>query len=307
MIRWRPATAALTLVAQALFAGAAAAQTTSSEEIVVTGSRVEEAIRDFVTELSAPPPAEDQLARWNREVCVGVIGIRARYGQFLVDRISQRAHDIGLQPGAAGCRANVVVFVTQDSQALAETLATQFRNLMGDTQEDNLNTQGDEALAAFVNAPRPVRWWHVSNTVTEDGQVLRDVQASNSAQGLRGQVVRRSSMGFGRLSRTTRQDFSRVVIIVDATAAAGMQFDSLADYVAMVALAQVNPDADVSDVDTILNLFGEAGEAAPTAMTEWDLAYLDGLYNARRNARNSRAQEAEIARRMGETVRGEPE
>jgi len=271
----------------------------ADEEIVVVGRQVDDAVRDFVTQLSAPPPAEDQLARWDGEVCVGAIGLQARYGQFLVDRISQRAAQLGLRPGQPGCRANVVVFVTPDSDRLTREIVAQFQDLVGARWEDNSNTQGREALQAFVDTPRTVRWWHVSQTVTADGQRLGDVQASNGAGGLRGQVVRTTSLGFGRLSRTTRQDFSRVVIVVDATRAAGLQFDSIADYVAMVALAQVDPDADTSAYPTILNLFS-ADANRPTTMSEWDLAYLDGLYNARRTARNSNAQEQDIARRMRE-------
>ncbi len=292
-----------------LSAGAAWAQTSPAapdDDIVITGRQVDDAVRNFVTELSAPPSRENQLARWDREVCVGVIGLRSRYGQFLVDRISERATQVGLRPGGPGCRANVVVFVTPDSNLLTREIVEQFEDLMGARWEDNTVTQGREALQAFVDSPLPVRWWHVSQTVTADGQRLGDVPASNGAGGLRGQVVRTTSLGFGRLSRTTRQDFSRVVIVVDATRAAGKQFDALADYVSMVALAQVDPAADTSGYPTILNLFNAS--TAPDGMdgmSEWDLAYLDGLYNAERNARNAGAQEQDIARRMRES--GEPQ
>jgi hypothetical protein len=307
MALWRAG--ALALAFQAILAGTAFAQSQppTEEELVVTGRRVEEAIRNFVTELSVPPAREDQLARWDREVCVGVIGIRARYGQFLVDRISQRAVSIGLRAGEPGCRANVVVFVTPDSDRLAQELVDDFETLMAANWTDNTITQGREALQAFAATPRAVRWWHISSTVTADGQVLGDAPSSRSGDQFRTQVVRTTSLGFGRLNRTTRQDFSRVIIIVDARRAAGMQFDALADYVSMVALAQVDADADTSGVDTILNLFADQSEARPTAMTDWDLAYLDGLYNAPRNARDADQQEEAIVRRMQEGVTAPPE
>lgn len=307
MSAWRPAALALVLAAQPLIAAPAQAQTVTEDELVVTGRRIDEAVRNFVEELSAPTTSEDQLGRWNREICVGAIGIRARYGQYLVDRISQRAVQIGLQAGSPGCRANVVVFVTPDANRLAAGMVEQFQSLMAVRYSDNTVTAGGEALDAFVNTPRPVRWWHVAYTTTADGQTLRDAPASNGASGMRGQVVRTTSLGFGRLSRTTRQDFNRVIIIIDATQAAGVQFDALADYVAMVALAQVDPDADTSEADTILNLFNDRSAGRPSGMTEWDLAYLNGLYAAPRNARSADAQESAIARSMGEEITAPPE
>ncbi len=282
-----------------IFGGSSAfAEDSSSEDIVITGSRTQEAIRNFVTELSAPPSREDQLARWDREVCVGVMGIRARYGQFLVDRISQRAVEVGLRAGSPGCRANVVVFVTPDSDHFTSELVQEFPDLVGANWTDNQITQGREALQEFTTSSRPVRWWHVANTVSADGEVLGDVQTQNGARGLSGQVIRTTSLGFGRLSRTTRQDLSRVIIVIDATRVAGRQFDALADYVAMVALSQVDPDADPSTLDSILNLFGDAASGAPSSLTEWDKAYLTGLYEAPRNARNSQQQETAISRSM---------
>jgi hypothetical protein len=295
---------AFALIAAAA-AGPAAAQTAApptTEELVVTGQRVDEAVRNFVAELSAPPPSEDQLARWNNEVCVGAIGIRARYGQFIVDRIAQRADAVGLRSGGPGCRANVVVFVTPDSDVLARELVTQFRSLVGATGQDNTNTQGSDALEAFASTHRPVRWWHVSNTVTADGQVLADVPGRMVGGQLTGQVVRTTSAGFGRLARTTRQDFSRVVIIVDAREAAGQQLSALADYLAMVALAQIAQNADASAVPSILNLFSANASARTVEMTEWDKAYLEGLYEAPRTARNADQQESAIERTMREEL-----
>jgi hypothetical protein len=68
----------------------------------------------------------------------------------------------------------------------------------------------------------------------------------------------------------------------------------------MVTLAQLDPRADTSTYPTILNLFSSPAPGAqrPTAMTDWDVAYLHGLYDATRDARNSNQQEAEIATTM---------
>jgi hypothetical protein len=86
----------------------------------------------------------------------------------------------------------------------------------------------------------------------------------------------------------------------------------LADYIAMVSLAQIDPKADTSGYATILNVF-DAPQISDS-LTDWDLAYLDGLYAAERNHQATQADRNEIAnsiRRSHERLReqggeGEP-
>lgn len=297
------AAAALLVVGQ----GGALAQESvaTGEDIVVTGERMREILRDFVGEVAAASGTEDQLARWDDSLCPAIIGLRnARLAQFMADRLAQRAFTVGLDVGGPNCRPNALIFVTPDSNQLAQEISTEYREFIGYNASETSVTMGQEALARFVATRRPVRWWHVSQTVGADGQRLGDGEArQGSGGGFEGAQVLRGPDA-GRLRRTTRQDLSRVVIIVDASLSAGVQMDALADYVAMAALAQLAYDADTSQVPTILNLFAdrERGAAAPAGLTEWDLAYLRGLYDAPRAARNSRAQEGSIARTMEEEL-----
>jgi hypothetical protein len=288
---------------------ATAQDTTGGDDIVVTGTRLQEIVRDFVGEVSVAPGSENQLARWDRRICPGVIGLQnAQQAQYLVDRIAQRAQLVGVDAEGPGCRADVIVFVTPDSDRMAREIGQEYRQLVAYHSAANAVTQGQDELARFMEASRAVRWWHVSQTVTADGQVLGESNARpTSSGGFAGvEVVRQPDAG--RLRRSTRQDFSRVIIIVDATRAAGVQFATLADYVAMAALAQIAPDADTTAVPTILSLFAdrEAGRTPPEALTDWDVAYLTGLYEAPRAARNSQAQEGAIARTMSEELTNPP-
>ena len=79
-----------------------------------------------------------------------------------------------------------------------------------------------------------------------------------------------------------------------------MQLAALSDYVAFIALAQVNPHASTTDYPTIMNLFSgaQANTSGPTSLTLWDAAFLDALYKTERNAVNPAVQQREIARRM---------
>ena len=96
-----------------------------------------------------------------------------------------------------------------------------------------------------------------------------------------------------RLSTQIVDQLFRTVVILDVDQVSGVSAAQLADYVAMVTLAQIDPDAETGGYASILNLFG-TGDAAP-GLTEWDRAYLTGLYDAERTRRNLRAGRLEIA------------
>ncbi len=261
------------------------------DTIVVTGERLA-ALRDFVGQVSSPAWDENQMSRWNRHICPSVAGFTDReHDQFVVDRIALRAHAVGLRVDGPGCRADVMIIVTPDPSRVAHVLRTEFGRVLGTNPDYNTHTRTGEDLAAFESTTRPVRWWHVTQTVTADGFNIKRVSANSSEARPQIRVFSPS-----RLHRTTRLDFSRVVILVDARQAAGRRFDALADYLAMVTLAQLSPDTDTASYPSILNLF--SSNEPMSGMTSWDISYLQGLYHMTRAARNAPQQEAEIARYM---------
>lgn len=290
------ATAALFLMGQA-GAGSAA----QSEEVVVTGRRIEEAVQAFVSGLSAPSNGEDQLTRWSQRVCPGVVGLRAAQAQAMADRIAIRALEVGLDVDGPGCTANILILVTADADGAARMLANENRVLMGYYGGD-ANTRGREALAAFVETPRPVRWWHVSQTLTSDGMAI-----GSSGNAGEPTTVNLPSGASSRINRGTQQSLARAVIIVDAQRVGAVPVGLLGDYLAMVALAQLDPDAETAEFPTILNLFSDraAGRTAASGLTDWDLSYLGGLYSGPSD-RGGASQQRDIERRMRDQVSTPP-
>lgn len=270
----------------------------NDDEIVVTGERMRSILRDFVGDIAAPASSrEDQLARWDHRICTGIFGMTNRdQAQFIADRIAQRAFSIGLDASAPGCRANIVIFVTPDANALSRTLTSEYRNLLALHRDLNRNTPDMAALDTFAASLRPVRWWHVSTTHTADGMRVGDpIQGTAMASGALVRVFDPS-----RLRRAERQDFDRVIIIVDARQAAGHTLAALSDYLAMVSLAQLAPSIETAAYPSVLNLF--SNDRSVTGMTNWDIAYLDGLYHAPRTANSATEQEGRIADRMNQTL-----
>lgn len=271
---------------------AALAQT--APDIVVTGVRPEQT-QAYVEQVTAISPMAEQLPRWDSIICTSIAGMPARQGQFVADRIAQRAASLGLRPGGPGCRANVAVFVTSDSDTFARQLFERDRDLFAYYQSNDISTLGQEALDDFLSTPRAVRWWHVSQTYGSDGIAL---SGDASVGGLSNAPSVRATGT--RLSGSTREDFTQAIVIVDARRVQGVQLAALADYVSFVALAQVNAHAATTEYPTIMNLFSgaQANASGPTSLTQWDQAYLDALYKSERNSATQRQQQSEIARRM---------
>ncbi|MGE0739916.1 MAG: hypothetical protein AB7O98_01135 [Hyphomonadaceae bacterium] len=318
------------LVSLAAVGGATAQPDVASGDIVVTGSRVEEMAQSYAGSIAVAPEAADQYARWNFRLCPSVAGVEASAAQTLIDHIARRAHQVGVEVERSGCQPNLVIIFAPDSDVLARQIVDQRRDLLGYYTEDDVVTAGRDALERFASTSRAVRWWHVSRRTTADGGQLGDsrsrtgagnraaVAAANGGSPMDSSVASGVASGRGfsgveavrsqgsRVRRDTRQDLSFALVIVDARRAGQASAAAMADYLAMATLVQLDPDADMSPFPSVLNLFsteGATGQPTPTGMTDWDLAYLQGLYSAERAAATARQQEAAIARHMADQVR----
>jgi hypothetical protein len=276
------------------------------------------AARQFVHNVALAPESPGTLARWGRSICPGVAGARPEVAQAVIDRVARRANAVGVTTGAPGCTPNLMIVLTADSDRFAQGVGTQRRAALLSPPGIESSTLGEAAFTTFISTPRPVRWWHVAQTTMADGEVLADTRSSSSTgAGAAASSVSSTSNamspsageGVGsvnatradgtRLRGSTRQDLNYVLVIVDTQRSGGVTVNALADYVAFVSLAQVNPNVNTASYPSILNLFNEQRRGPrPAEMTAWDLAYLDGLYHASRSPRNGAQQEDEIARRM---------
>jgi len=144
--------------------------------------------------------------------------------------------------------------------------------------------RGTAAVEQFENSKAPIRWWHLSVPVTETGEI---------AVRLPGQAPPLIREDGSRLTTRIRNDLQGVFVIVDIGRAAGVSLQQLGDYVGMVALAQVDPEADTAPYDTVLNLFD--GGNRTDGLTDWDISFLTSLYDAELNQRQSNAQVGAIS------------
>lgn len=266
--------------------------------IDVVGRPLVSMIDTFVNEVAAPNRHRG-IARWDKAVCIGVANLRPETAQYILDRVSMIAEDIGLRAGAPGCTANVIIIATDDADGLADSLVRDHRRglRLGGSGMD----RGGAALHAFAASDRPVRWWQVSlpvDAATGDRAVRLPGECKSSCGSSAGASPEdfapvTSVFAASRLSTQIVDNLIRTVVILDIDQVSRVSGQQLADYVAMVTLAQIDPEADTSRYASILNIF-EDTEAAP-GLTNWDQAYLNGLYNAERTRANLRSGRSEIA------------
>ncbi len=283
-------------------------EVTQVEDVIVDGAPIRSEVQRFVGTVAAPAPSRGP-ARWDGDLCVGVVNLQTEAAQFMADRISDIGAELGLRIGGPGCKPNLVVMATSDGAALAsELVRTRPREFMVRTGGASL---GREALEAFQTSDRPVRWWHVSLPVNEDTG-LAAVRLPGQQPFAGGPISRPSDLGsYGmtvmpsRINNEIKDELQQVLIIVDISRLGQAPFDQVADYTAMVGLAQIDPDVDMSHFQSILNLF-RTDEALPSGLTDFDWAYLRGLYEARQMTISARGRVGEVAAQMERALRARP-
>lgn len=259
------------------------------EDVEVTARRLNEQVRSFVNEVATPPYGRN-LARWDREICVGTANIGPRYAQIIIDRVSTTAQELGLKIGEPGCRPDVMIVASADADAVARRMVQENPN--GFRPAPASTDRGSEALRRFQNTDAPVRWWHVSLPVAADtGEVAVRLIGEDPPN----LTVRSAS----RLRANVRDDLARVLIIIDAKQMNDISFGALTDYVTMVALAQIDPEADSTAFNSVLNVFDPARDL--TGFTDWDRDYLRGLYLAERDRATPSQQVRDIVREVVDT------
>lgn len=287
----RPGSAAAALFALALAApGLARAQDTPEttvEDIVVLGTPLREQVETFADTVVAPPHGRGP-ARWSARsgICVGVVNLQREAAQAMADRVSEVALELGLPIGEPGCSPNVLIIATDDAPTLTAALVDRSPNAFKPPYSGSSRSR--RQLRRFIESEAPVRWWHVSLPVNSETGAI--------AVRIPGYAPPRTGTMASRLTTVIQNDLRRAYVIIDIDQAESVTFQQLADYVAMVAFAQIDPDADLSGFPTILNVFDNPTIAF--GLTDWDKAYLGSLYGAELNQRNPNAQSGAVAALM---------
>lgn len=268
------------------------------DDVVVSATRLREEAQIFVDEIAAPPPGRG-LARWEGSLCLGTINLSRQVAQPLIDHIARVAASYGLKEGRPDCKPDVVIFFTEDGASLASALVAVEPTAFRARWTTQLNRDRN-ALNAFQTSDAAVRWWQTSLPVIG----ITGERAIRMPGDVGFIYIRRE--GLVNQGRPIADKLTRAVVIVDIAKTDNIEPSQLADYLAMVVLAQVDPAGDTSRFETILNLFEPTG--AEDGFSNWDRAYLASLYGAYSERIDLYEQASSMAREIRRTATAnEPE
>ena len=278
-----------------------------TENVTVLGTR--EMYHDFSRNFATPTKFTGKIARWERHICPVVAGQNPHYAAF----ISQHLKYVALAAGAridneADCTPNIDIIFTTTPQALLDTVAKDNQHYLGYFS----SVAQKNALATIT---RPIQAWYATESTDIKGRRMLDTGRSvvggttvQNFNGLTGQVGDTAANSAGsaltdmapffyvtgnHINDGIHTGFNHVLIVIDSTKLAGQDIVPLADYIAMLALVQVNAPDACQELPSIVNRMAPACDHSAESLTMFDLAYLQALYHIA-NDRSLMAQRSEI-------------
>ena len=272
------------LVAVLLLAAPATAQPASDQ-----------AIGDFVDSHSAITRL-NKIARWEEGVCPSVTGLPPAFTKFIAKRVRDLAASVGAPVNPdENCKSNIDIVFTTKPQDLLNGIREKQPVMLG---YFNSSSQADEM--AKVN--HVIQSWHATQTVDVRGKTMID--SRNAGQGNALMANATSSNGT-RTGDGMHSSYYHAIIVANPDKLVDYEIGTLADHIALLALAQPAPEEACPGLSSILDMTNAAcrKDAPVKALTPADMGYLRGLYQADPGA-NLRTQKDGIAFHVKEALAG---
>lgn len=312
-------------------AAAAGAQAPApTDSVTVSGTREEQAVARFVEASITPVRMTGKTARWETPICPAVQGIKPEDAEAMLKRLKQNAAEAGVRVNnRKGCDPNIEIILTEYPQAVMDQVKENQPDLLG-------YFDSSEERDRLATVRRPIQAWYRTATQDVRGHAFVDSARSTDAPG-RGvtavlpcdntsgnrQLVTANGMqmfkGVGMCTRAYTypkanvpgfkiedglcSQFDHVAIVVDTERVAKMKADAVADYISMVALAQLSSLETCQGLASITNMLVSGCAQGADAITANDMGYLRGVYQSD-PALSPQAQKNEIGRRMLQAVAG---
>jgi hypothetical protein len=174
--------------------------------------------------------------------------------------------------GDEHCHPNLYIVATPDPDALLKSWRQRDPHLYGDASLVQVRR--------FIDHGRPVRAWYNANFEPADGGTMTPGSSGTSEFGANFLPTnRRPKPGGTRIEFYDVMVFASVIVIIDLRRVQGLSYEQLADYVAMLGFAQLDPAADFGSAPSILQLLSaHPPQPLPEALSDWDLQFLRALY-----------------------------
>ena len=285
-------------VAVALLCAGAQAASDSLETVEVTASR-EKMRREISTFVHQVTRLEGEfVGRWGGLVCPMAVGVSDAQAYFIESRLVEVQNQVRKRKEKVDprCAPNTFNIISDEAdQVLADWKERDPGMFRWKTREGVSRSGGTG----------PVRTWHNAILTASDGRAVNDASMlSGMGNPANSQVTTGSRLNISKPSCPTNsrlvagcwEHINAVVVLVDARQTGKVNLAQLADFISVVTLSQIDLSANFGGADTILKLFAQPRpDVPPAGITEWDYAFLRGLYRASYSPAN---QQRDIAARM---------
>ena len=260
------------------------------ESVTVTGTKSREVIGNFTKSFATPTMLTGKIARWERGVCPVAVGQKPSFTRFITQRIKYVAIAVGAPVNTeASCTPNIEVVFTTTPQALLDNVRKNEAVYLG-------YAISSAQLDALAIVTRPIQAWYTTETVDLIGKRQLDSGRPPESGGvtMASELVMPSSRASGapttmanayrarstgnRIDGGIHSGFNHIMIVVDTTKVADQTVVLLADYISMLALTQLNSLDVCQQLPSIVNLLAADCSHAVEGLTQFDLAYLQGVY-----------------------------
>ena len=285
------------------------------ENVTVTATKSREVLDNFAKAFTTPAKLTGKIARWENAICPVAVGQPAASTAFVTARVKVIAAAVGAPVSdVKSCTPNIEIVFTTTPQALLDGIRKNDPDYLGYAT----TSEQREALATVT---RPVQAWYTTETIDLNGMRRIDsgrrlgtgITMSNfsafampsSGPGNRDPIYMPDAtyarVTGNHISDGAHSGFNHIIIAIDSGKLAGQNFVSLADYIAMLALTQLNSLDTCQQLTSIVNMLAPNCDQKADGITGFDLAYLRGLYKMGSD-KSLLFQQNEIADQMKETL-----
>jgi len=268
----------------------------------------------FVDTFSAATPRLGQYARWTNPVCVTVQGLPPDQAAQIKARVEEVAKGVGVRVQGKGCGPNIEVKFSAQPQGFLDQVAATHEDMLGYWHRRDRDT--------LKVVSRPIQAWYRTATlgaggtsgsafafVDGGGGAASAVPEGTVGAQATGEIIddpdERAPTGCGnsRFSSCLKSVFDHVLIMVDTNAVQAAPAGLVADYVAMLAMAQPQSLDGCNALKSVIDIYarGCAGREPPDGLTRADVAFLTALYKIDLEAKKL-SQETDISNRMSDML-----
>jgi hypothetical protein len=268
-----------------------------------------DAVDQFVTGFATPTHMTGKVARWEAGICPLTAGQQPEFTKF----VTQRVKDVAAQVGApvnnsANCTPNIDIVFSK----IPQELLTNIREHQPDYLGYAANSAETEKLATMT---KPVQAWYATQTQDRQGRnrVDRGVRlgegAAISASGRASETDYASDATYAKVSGNrindgVRSTFFHIVIVADISKLKGYEAGPMADYIALLALTQLNSLDSCQPLPSVENMLAKGCGAMTGALSAADIAYLRSVYKMSPDRMLLASQKSEIADGMTQALAG---